>query len=83
MAGLIFILCIVALIIYCLYEVHSKIVFNLYEPFCPSCNKIFDPEYTYHIDCPYCHSTIIWRRKFPMDVFKKLKEYREKRGRTK
>lgn len=81
MIGLIFIVFIISLIIYCLYRVHSNIVFNLSEPFCPSCNKIFDPEHTYYHYCPDCHVKIIWRRKKKIRLLKELKEYRKRRRR--
>ncbi len=83
MAGIFFIIFIIGVIIYCLYKVHSKRVFNIYEPFCSSCKKIFDVEYTCYPYCPDCHTKIIWRRKAKNNLLKNLKDYREKRGRTK
>ena len=83
MLGIIFIGFIIGLIIYCLYKAHDKRIFRVYESFCPSCKRIFDPEYTYCSHCPDCHTKIIWRRKIKNNLLKNLKGYREKRGRTK
>ena len=83
MIGLFFIIFIIGLIIYCLYRVHSKRVFNLYEPYCFNCNRVFDPEYTYYAYCPDCKTKLIWRNKIKTHLLKDLKEFRKKRGRTK
>ena len=77
--GIIFIISIIGLIIYCLYIVHSKRVFHIYEPFCFNCQRVFDIEHTYYPYCPYCHVKIIWRRKTPRKLHQELKEYRERR----
>lgn len=63
MVGVIFIIFIVGAIFYCLYRVHSKVVFNLYEPYCFNCDIVFDVEYTYTPYCPNCKTKIIWRNK--------------------
>ena len=79
--GLFFILLIVGLIFYCVYKVHSKIVFNLYEPYCFKCNIVFDIGKLYYAYCPKCKTKIIWRKKNKNQLLKDLIKYREKRRR--